>query len=64
MIKLILAGSTPATIWVNPIHLVEAIERTDHSSNIRLTNGDNYNVQESGSIIHQQMLAFQHRVTP
>jgi uncharacterized protein YlzI (FlbEa/FlbD family) len=62
MIKLTITGANPDTMMINPIHLAEAIARPDHTSDIRLMNGNSYNVVESTEIIDAQMIAWQHRM--
>jgi uncharacterized protein YlzI (FlbEa/FlbD family) len=61
MIKVTLSGSPPAVMWLNPLHLVECLERTDGTCHLRLTNGNSYAVQEGGASINDQMLSWQHR---
>ena len=61
MIKCTLTGSNPVTTYLNPQHIVWIMERSDHTSSIRLMNGDNYSLQESGAVINDQMIAWQHR---
>ena len=62
MIKMTLTGSNPVPIWVNPQHFCEAIEQSDHTTNVRLMNGNQYQVQESAQMINDQMVAWQHRM--
>jgi hypothetical protein len=62
MIKLTYTGGNPPSVmWFNPAQVLWVSERADHTCNIRLRGGDTYQVRESGDVINEQMLAWQHR---
>lgn len=61
MIKVTLTGSNPDPMFFNPRYLIFAIARSDHTTQIRLMNGDSYTVIENVDIINDQVIAWQHR---
>jgi uncharacterized protein YlzI (FlbEa/FlbD family) len=61
MIKLTLTGNHPYPMYVNPLHLVECYEQSNHVTQVRLMNGNGYSVQESVDAVHDQVIAWQHR---